>query len=137
MSLDLYPEFYNDVFGPVMQPGSSSHTAGPCRLGYLAGGTLEQVENAASLSFQAATGIPCDPIPGGFGQPCRSRILTAICMASVFADLALAGRQAVLSLHEAIDVMDTIGRELPVELLCTSKGGAAAAPAALRQALEY
>ena len=32
-----YPEFFNDVFGPVMQPGSSSHTAGPCRLGYLAG----------------------------------------------------------------------------------------------------
>lgn len=31
-----YPEFFNDVFGPVMQPGSSSHTAGPCRLGVLA-----------------------------------------------------------------------------------------------------
>lgn len=31
-----YPEFFNDVFGPVMQPGSSSHTAGPCRLGNLA-----------------------------------------------------------------------------------------------------
>lgn len=31
-----YPEFFNDVFGPVMQPGSSSHTAGPCRLGALA-----------------------------------------------------------------------------------------------------
>ena len=31
-----YPEFFNDVFGPVMQPGSSSHMAGPCRLGYLA-----------------------------------------------------------------------------------------------------
>jgi L-serine deaminase len=80
MSLDLYPEFYNDVFGPVMQPGSCSHTTGPCRLGYLAGGTPEQVENAASLSLQAATGIPSDPLPGGFGQPCRSRILTAICM---------------------------------------------------------
>lgn len=103
----------------------------------MAGGTPEQVENAASLSLQAATGIPCDPIPGGFGQPCRSRILTAICMASVFADLALAGRQAVLPLHEAIDVMDAVGRKLPGELLCTSLGGAAAAPAALKQALEY
>lgn len=103
----------------------------------MAGGNSEQVENAASLSLQAATGIPCDPIPGGFGQPCRSRILTAVCMASVFADLALAGRQAVLPLHEAIDVMDAVGRKLPGELLCTSLGGAAAAPAALRQALEY
>lgn len=32
----LYPEFYNDVFGPIMQPGSSSHMAGPCRAGNLA-----------------------------------------------------------------------------------------------------
>jgi L-serine dehydratase len=103
----------------------------------MAGGTPEQVENAASLSLQSATGIPCDPIPGGFGQPCRSRILTAVCMASVFADLALAGRQAVLPLHEAIDVMDAVGRKLPGELLCTSLGGAAAAPAALRQTLEF
>ena len=37
MTVAAYPEFFNDVFGPVMQPGSSSHTAGPCRLGYLAG----------------------------------------------------------------------------------------------------
>lgn len=86
----------------------------------MAGGNSEQVENAASLSLQAATGIPCDPIPGGFGQPCRSRILTAVCMASVFADLALAGRQAVLPLHEAIDVMDAVGR----------RGGRASRPAA-------
>ncbi len=35
-----YPEFFNDVFGPVMQPGSSSHTAAPCRLGRLAGDLL-------------------------------------------------------------------------------------------------
>ena len=34
--IEYYPEFFNDVFGPIMQPGSSSHTAGPCRIGYLA-----------------------------------------------------------------------------------------------------
>jgi L-serine dehydratase len=31
----LYPEFYNDVFGPIMHPGSSSRMAGPCRAGFL------------------------------------------------------------------------------------------------------
>ena len=35
MPIPSYPEFFNDVFGPIMQPGSSSHTAGPCRIGYL------------------------------------------------------------------------------------------------------
>jgi L-serine dehydratase len=98
----------------------------------MTGGSPEQVENAASLALQAFTGMPCDPMPGGLCQPCRSRILAATCMAHVFADLALAGHEAVLPLHEAIDVADAIGRGLPPELLCTSAGGACAAPAAQR-----
>ena len=36
MNVKLYPEFYNDVFGPISNPGSSSHMSGPCRAGYLA-----------------------------------------------------------------------------------------------------
>jgi L-serine dehydratase len=103
----------------------------------MAGASPQQVEDAASMLLQAVTGVPCDPIPGGFGQPCRSRILTTTCMASVFADLALAGRSGVLPLHEAIDVADAVGRRLPTELLCTSLGGCAAAPTALRRAVEY
>jgi L-serine dehydratase len=58
-------------------------------------------------------------------------------MAHVFADLALAGRDAVLPLHEAIDVVDAVGRRLPPELRCTSRGGAAAAPAARAQAAAF
>jgi L-serine dehydratase len=103
----------------------------------MAGGAPEVVENAASLLLQAVIGLPCDPIPGGYGQPCRSRILTATCMAHVFADLALAGRKSVLPLHEAIDMADAVGRRLPPELLCTSQGGAACMPSAVRQAAEY
>ena len=38
--IELYPEFYNDVFGPIMQPGSSSHMAAPCRAGYLCNSIL-------------------------------------------------------------------------------------------------
>jgi L-serine dehydratase len=103
----------------------------------MAGGNPEQVENAASMSLQAAIGIPCDPIPGGAGQPCRSRIISAVCTAAVFADLALCGRSAVLPLHEVIDVADAVGRRLPAELLCTSRGGAAIAPAARGRATAY
>jgi L-serine dehydratase len=58
-------------------------------------------------------------------------------MAHVFADLALAGRDAVLPLHEAIDVADEVGRALPTGLLCTGKGGAAAAPAAQKRAVAF
>jgi L-serine dehydratase len=103
----------------------------------MVGGSPEQAENAASLSLQAFTGLPCDPIPGGLCQPCRSRILAATCTAHVFADLALAGHAAVLPLHEAIDAADAVGRGLPPELLCTSHGGACATPTAARRRAEY
>jgi len=103
----------------------------------MVGGSPEAVENAASLALQAFTGLPCDPMPGGLSQPCRSRIMAATCTAHVFADLALAGHEAVLPLHEAIDVADGIGRALPPELLCTSVGGCCAAPAARARRTAY
>jgi L-serine dehydratase len=81
--------------------------------------------------------MPCDPIAGGMGQPCRSRIIAAICMASIFADLALAGRDGVLPLHEVIDVADAVGRQLPSSLLCTAKGGASTAPTAQKQSIAF
>jgi L-serine dehydratase len=103
----------------------------------MAGATPEQVEQAASLSLQSAYGIPCDPIAGGMGQPCRSRIIAATCMATVFADLALSGRDAILPLHEVIDVADAVGRRMLPELLCTSRGGASVAPTAQARAQAY
>lgn len=103
----------------------------------MAGGTPEQAEHAASLLLQAVVGVPCDPIAGGAGQPCRSRIINTTCMAHVFADLALAGRDAILPLHEALDLVDQIGRSLPVGLLCTGRGGASVAPAAQRKAIAF
>jgi L-serine dehydratase len=96
----------------------------------MVGGDPQAAEDAASLALQAFTGMPCDPMPGGLCQPCRSRVIAATCMAHVFADLAMAGHAAVLPLHEAIDVADAVGRALPPDLLCTSEGGACAAPAA-------
>ena len=48
----------------------------------MVGGSPEAVENAGSLALQAFTGLPCDPMPGGLSQPCRSRIMAATCMAA-------------------------------------------------------
>jgi L-serine dehydratase len=103
----------------------------------MVGGSPEAIENAASLALQAFMGLPCDPMPGGLSQPCRSRIMAATCMAHVFADMALAGHEAVLPLHEAIDVADGIGRALPPGLLCTSEGGCCLAPAAQARRAAY
>ena len=100
----------------------------------LTGGTPQQAEHAASFAIQAATGLPCDPIPGGYEQPCLSRIVAAVSQALVFADLALAGADAVLPFHEALDAADRVGRSLAPELKCTAQGGCCATPTGRRLA---
>ena len=90
---------------------------------YLLGGGETEIENAASLSLQAALGWPCDPIPGGNNQPCFSRFVTAIVMAVTFADLAMSQRSATVPFDEAVDVMDSMGKKMGSELKCTSTGG--------------
>lgn len=52
--IPMYPDFYNDVFGPVMQPFSSFHTAGPCRMGFLTHCLLN--EEPISIDIQMAPG---------------------------------------------------------------------------------
>lgn len=104
---------------------------------YMAGGTPQQVENAASLMLQAAIGWPCDPIPGGLNQPCISRVLTAVNMSIVFSDLALSGKEAFLPFHEVLDVADRMGKEMPAALKCTSCGGTCTAPTAVKCKAEY
>lgn len=90
---------------------------------YLAGGSPKQVEDAASLTMQASLGWPCDPIPGGYNQPCLSRFVTAVTMSIVFSDIALSGRDSVIPFHEVIDTSDKMGREMPQKYKCTSVGG--------------
>ncbi len=42
MAKIVYPDFFNDVFGPIMQPGSSGGFAGPARIGNVARSLVEQ-----------------------------------------------------------------------------------------------
>jgi L-serine dehydratase len=61
--MKYYPDFFNDVFGPVMQPGSSSHMAGPVRLGLLARSLLGEAPESVRFvmdrngSFAGTFGI--------------------------------------------------------------------------------
>ena len=95
---------------------------------HMAGGTPLMVENAASLALQTALGWPCDPIPGAKNQPCIGRVVTAVMMAPVFADMALSGKDAVIPFHEVVDEADRFGKEMPAKLKCTSCGGMCETP---------
>lgn len=104
---------------------------------HMAGGTPEMVETAASLALQTYLGWPCDPIPGAKNQPCIGRVVTAVTMASVFADLALSGKDAVVPFHEVVDEADKMGKEMPASLKCTSCGGMCETPTARKCKEEY
>ena len=74
---EYYPDFFNDVFGPVMQPGSSSHTAGPCRIGYEAFCVLDETPSRITVrldrkgSFAGTFGLMYEDLgmlSGAFGM---------------------------------------------------------------------
>ena len=125
-----------EVIGCAGETGVCSAMAAAA-LVEMAGGAPEQAEHAASFALQAAVGLPCDPIPGGFEQPCLSRIVAAVTQAIAFADLALAGSDAVLPFHEVLEVADRVGRSLAPELRCTSNGGCCATPTGRRLAQRF
>ncbi|MBR6452731.1 MAG: L-serine ammonia-lyase, iron-sulfur-dependent, subunit alpha [Lachnospiraceae bacterium] len=47
----FYPDFFNDVFGPIMQPGSSSSFAGTSRVGRIARYTLKSEPSFVRITF--------------------------------------------------------------------------------------
>ena len=125
-----------EVIGCAGGPGVCSAMASAALVA-MAGGTPLQAEQAASFALQATIGQPCDPIPGGYEQPCLSRVVSAVTNAIAFADLALAGSDAVLPFHEVLDAADRVGRALSPDLKCTSKGGCCETPTALRLAATF
>ena len=82
----------------------------------MAGGTPTQALDAASNVIQCLLGLVCDPVGGLVELPC--------------AQIALAGVSNLVPFDENVAVMDKVGRELPMELRETARGGIATAPSA-------
>jgi L-serine dehydratase len=73
---------------------------------WMAGGTGQMVQNAASMALQANIGIPCDPIPGGLEFPCLTRTVRAALTAPLYADMALCGIDPLIPYHEMLSVIE-------------------------------
>ncbi len=52
MAKIFYPDFFNDVFGPIMQPGSSGGFAGPARIGNVARHLINEEPQKVVFSLQ-------------------------------------------------------------------------------------
>lgn len=94
----------------------------------LFGGTPLQCTHAATHAIMNLLGLVCDPIRGLVEVPCQTRNVIGATNALVSAQLALSGIPNLVSLDDMIDVMDKVGKSLPVTLRETGLGGSAVAP---------
>lgn len=95
------------------------------------GGTPRQAADATCIVFQNAMGLVCDCIQAVVEIPCHIRNGSFASQAFLGAELALGGYYNPVSLDDTIDAVYAVGKMIPSELRCTSKGGIAVTPSAL------
>ncbi|WP_126426142.1 L-serine ammonia-lyase, iron-sulfur-dependent, subunit alpha [Brevibacillus marinus] len=92
----------------------------------MAGGTPEQSAQAVAIALKNMLGLVCDPVAGLVEVPCVKRNAMGAAIATVAADMALAGIKSVIPTDEVILAMYRIGCALPSALKETAQGGLAA-----------
>jgi len=93
--------------------------------------TAREALDAAAIALQNTMGSPCDLVQGTCEIPCHTRNAVAAASAYTCADLVLGGYRNPIPLDETIDAVYAVGKMLPSELRCTSRGGLAVTPSAL------
>ena len=121
--------FAAEVAGCQVEIGASGAMAAAAVVDAV-GGTARQACDAAAISFQNTMGSVSDLLHGTVEIPCHTRNAVAAASAFVNADLILGGYKNLIPLDETIDAVYSVGRAMPPELRCTSKGGLALAPSA-------
>ncbi|MEP0764923.1 MAG: L-serine ammonia-lyase, iron-sulfur-dependent, subunit alpha [Fimbriimonadia bacterium] len=121
--------FAAEVAGCQVEIGASGAMAAAAVVDIF-GGSARQACDAAAISLQNTMGMVCDLVQGIVEIPCHTRNAVAASSAFVCADLVMAGYQNPVSLDETVDAVYAVGKMLPPELRCTSKGGLAVTPSA-------
>ncbi len=92
------------------------------------GGTPEQCGVAVAQALKSLMGLVCDPVAGLVEEPCIVRNVAAATIAVTSAELALAGVYSIIPVDEVIETMGRVGKQLPMELRETARGGLATTP---------
>ncbi|MFO7998588.1 MAG: L-serine ammonia-lyase, iron-sulfur-dependent, subunit alpha [Bacteroidales bacterium] len=123
--------FAAELAGCQAECGSATGMAAAA-LVQMAGGSLKESFDAASMALQNIFGLACDPVANRVEVPCLGKNIMAGVNALASANMALAGVDAVIPLDEVITAMDQTGRSLPYEIRCTGYGGLSTTPTAIR-----
>ncbi len=122
--------------GGCQAEGGSAAAMSAAALVTLAGGTLTQATGAASMALQSMLGLICDPVAARVEIPCLGKNIIAASNAVSCANMALAGFNAVIPFDEVVDAAKRVAERMPREHRCTSLGGLATTPTALRLSAE-
>ena len=118
--------------GGCQAEGGSAAAMSAAALVTLAGGNLTQATGAASMALQSMLGLICDPVAARVEIPCLGKNVIAASNAVSCANMALAGFNAVIPFDEVVDAAKRVAERMPREHRCTSLGGLATTPTALR-----
>jgi len=118
--------------GGCQAEGGSAAAMAAAALVTLADGTLPQALGAASMALQSMLGLICDPIAGRVEAPCLGKNVIAASNAASCANMALAGYDPLIPFDEVVDAARRVAGQMPRELRCTSLGGLATTPTALK-----
>lgn len=92
------------------------------------GGTPQQCGDAVAQALKSLMGLVCDPVAGLVEEPCITRNVAAATVAVSSAEMALADIGTIIPVDEVIETMGRVGKQLPMELRETARGGLATTP---------
>lgn len=122
--------------GGCQAEGGSAAAMAAAALVTLAGGNLTQATSAASMALQSMLGLICDPVAARVEVPCLGKNIIAASNAFSCANVALAGYDQVIPFDEVVDAARRVSLNMPREHRCTSLGGLATTPTAIRLSAE-
>ena len=122
--------------GGCQAEGGSAAAMAAAALVTLAGGNLTQATSAASMALQSMLGLICDPVAARVEVPCLGKNIIAASNALSCANIALAGYDQVIPFDEVVDAARRVSERMPREHRCTSLGGLATTPTAIRLSAE-
>jgi L-serine dehydratase len=118
--------------GGCQAEGGSAAAMAAAALVTLGGGNLTQATSAASMALQSMLGLICDPVAARVEVPCLGKNVIAASNALSCANMALAGFDQVIPFDEVVDAARRVSDAMPREHRCTSLGGLATTPTAIK-----
>jgi len=123
--------FAAELAGCMVETGAAAAMAA-AGLAHAMDGSPETVINASAIALINTLGLICDPVGGGIEVPCYARNMAGVGHAFVAASTSIGGFKSFVPFDEVVDILLDIGKCMPSELRCTSLGGLAATPTAMK-----